>query len=463
MIPLLDQDNPYRSGLPEQLRLSWDDFRFHVSPANLQSVGKEADWLVVAYMAADCNLAEYMFDDLMEMKAVGSDAALHICVLFDGPLLTDSFFARLNRGTKLSDDIIIRFSELQTSKQLTLTMALQLAASFPAKRRLLFLSGHGDGWKGALLDQDIGLEQYHNQAGRLILPGPGAECDALLHRCQLEAQEQINKRLNLEESSSPRGFDILAFDACYMGNIEAVASFVEHAGIMIVSEDQMPGDGYPYERVLSQLRNNLSQSSPDLAASLVNETKRFYQSPGAPRRKVTQVALRTERFPAFADSFVQLVRGLIPAMTDDAVFRAVCYALEKAWRLGSTGNIDLKGFLLKLLDCSLPAELRGETKVVLEKWADMVLVSAVPGQPDTANGLSIYAPPPHQFKTSYLALSNQLPNGLGLWTWLLGFCTVTTLGAGTPGHPLVQAIQRTMEDMISRGEYNPAQPDRTVD
>jgi hypothetical protein len=247
-----------------------------------------------------------------------------------------------------------------------------------------------------------------------------------------------------------------------MGNIEAVASFVEHAGIMVVSEDQMPGDGYPYGRVLSQLRNNLSQSSLDLATSLVNETKRFYQSPGAPRRKVTQVALKSDRFPAFADSFVRLVRRLIPAMTDDSVFRAVCYALEKAWSFGPTGNIDLKGFLLKLLDCSLPAELRGETKVTLEKWSDMVLASAVPGQPDTANGLSIYAPPPHQFKTSYLALSNQLPNNLGLWTWLLGFYTVNTLEAGASDHPLVQAIQQTMKDMISQGEYNPAQPDGSV-
>jgi hypothetical protein len=462
MTALLNQDNPYRSGLPERLRLSWDDFRFHVSAENLQAVGKEADWLVVAYMAADCNLAEYMFDDLMEMKGVGSDASLHVCVLFDGPLLTDSFFARLNRGTSLSEDIIIRFSELQTSKQPTLTMALQLAASFPAKRRLLLLSGHGNGWKGALLDQDIGLHQYRDQAGRLLLPGPCAECDALLHRCQLEAQEQINQRLNLEVSTSHHGFDILAFDACYMGNIEAVASFIEHAGIMVVSEDQMPGDGYPYKRVLSQLRNNLSQSSLDLATSLVNETKRFYQSPGAPRRKVTQVALKSDCFPAFADSFVRLVSRLIQAMTDDAVFRAVCYALEKAWSFGSTGNIDLKGFLLKLLDCSLPAELRGETKVVLEKWSDMLLASAVPGKPDTANGLSIYAPPPHQFKTSYLALSNQLPNGLGLWTWLLGFYTVNRLEAGAPDNPLVQAIQRTMEDMISQGEYNPAQPDGSV-
>jgi hypothetical protein len=179
---LFNNGNPYRGRWPETLQLDWDDFECGLSAANEQALGQVADWAIFAYMAADCNLASLIFDDLLEMKAVGSNPAIHVLALFDGPFLADSFFARLNAATGLDEDIVLRFNELHTNEASTLTMALRVASAYPARRRLLLLGGHGSGWPGALIDENIGM-QYSREPGRLVLPGPGNECDARLRTC----------------------------------------------------------------------------------------------------------------------------------------------------------------------------------------------------------------------------------------------------------------------------------------
>ena len=154
------------------LHLDWEDFDSHLSVANDEAIGQEREWSVVAYMAANCNLAEYMFDNLLELKSVASNAAMHVCVLFAGPLITDTFFARLNPGGKLSDDVVFRFSGINSTDPRTLTLALKLANIFPAKRRLAFLCGHGRGWKGAMLSENL-AKPYMDNPNRLEAPALG--------------------------------------------------------------------------------------------------------------------------------------------------------------------------------------------------------------------------------------------------------------------------------------------------
>ena len=75
---LIEQGNPYAPGAPEVLRLGWDDFRFSVSTVNRAALGRRAQWTVLLYLAADCDLARWMFDDLLEAKSVGSSADVNV-------------------------------------------------------------------------------------------------------------------------------------------------------------------------------------------------------------------------------------------------------------------------------------------------------------------------------------------------------------------------------------------------
>ena len=51
--------------------------------------------------------------------------------------------------------------------------------------------------------------------------------------------------------------------------------------------------------------------------------------------------------------------------------------------------------------------------------------------------------------------SNVLPLNFGIWAWFLGGYFLQTLGVQKPPHPLLQAIQDTMEGLIASGKYKP--------
>lgn len=425
---LLDQKNPYRPQLPQVLELTWEDFECRLSDCNEAAIGKIAEWTVMAYMAADNNLAEWMFDDLLELKSIGSGTSIHVCALFDGPLLTDSFFARLNVGTPLAEDVLFRFNELISSDDQTLKMALGNADSFPAKRRLLFLCGHGNGAKGALLDENIGMQQY-SQSERLVLPGNGADCDARLQHCRQQVQDQINDKRGGIDFSTKQPYDVMAFDACYMGALEVIASLAKFADILVVSEDVAPGEGYDYRQVLEYLSGNPTQSPTELAQHLLKSGDH-----------VTQIALASSHLPGFANAFVRLVEVLNSALQDAGVFLAVRNAMEKAFAFEATDTIDLKGFVLNLLQHSLPSEIKRAALAVLESWSALVLLARATGTPEGPNGLSIYGPSPQDFDIGYLARSSQLPFNLGMWTRFLAAYYLQILRIESPGHPLIEKL-----------------------
>jgi hypothetical protein len=447
---LLDNKKLYRNGLPPALQLGWDDFHCGLSQENEQALGHVAEWTVLAYMAADCNLAPYMFDDLWELKRLGSNKDVHVLAMFDGPLLTDSFFARLNPNTTLGQDIILRFNELRSSEASTLTLALRLASTYPAKRRLLLLGGHGQGWKGVLLDQNIGL-LYTKEPGRLLLPGPGSECDARLHACLTRTQARLNVELEKADDAQTR-YDILAFDACYMGSAEAVAAFSHLADLLVVSEDQVPGDGFAYGSILGGLLNNPGQSPLDLATSIVTSTNLMYRTTDQ-TRKITLAALAAEQLSPFAETFVRLVQAL--DTNEPSTLSAVRYSLENAWNFGATGTIDLRGFVMNLLSRELPLAAKEAATAVLDSYAKLVVAFAGGATATTTNGLSIYAPPPADFEVAYIEASNQMSLNLGIWAWFLGGYYLQLLGAEAPEHPLIQSLVLTMQDLRARGIYNP--------
>lgn len=449
---LLDGANPYAGGLPEVLTLDQQDFEFAISAQNREAMGEMAEWAVVAYMAADCNLAAYMFDNLLQLKAAGSNRDVHVSVLFDGPLLTDSFFARLNPGTPLADDIVLRYRELRSAEASTLQMALQIAAIYPARRRLLLLSGHGSGWRGALQDLDLGMA--YAKEGRVALPEPGAACDRRLHDCLVEAQGVINAAIERGAQASPTPrYDVLAFDACYMGSIEAIAHLADQAELLVVSEDMVPGEGFPYDALLDGLHRSPQQSPSQLAADLVADMKQRYSAAGGRRRSITLAALRSDQLKPFADLFLAFVQALGEAMDDAASLAAVRYGVEKAWSFGETGTIDIRGFVQMVHDRTPDARLKTAAEAVLGAWPGLVAEFAGGGTVDTTNGLSLYAPPPDAFDMAYVANANQLPLNFGIWSWFLGAYYLRILGAEAPSHPLIQAFNDTMHDLMARGIY----------
>jgi hypothetical protein len=448
---LLGNGNPYARAAPGVLALDWDDFRFGISSANRAALGRKAKWTVLAILAADCNLARWMFDDLLEMKSVGSSDDVHVIVVFDGPYLTDSFFARLNAGTPLADDLLMRSNELNTSDPKLLEQVLLLTQAFPSERQLLVVGGHGLGWRGMLVDENRG--QRYFEPGRLRLPGPGAACDAELKRCQQAALAEINAAIGPDSRVAP--IELMAIDACYMGNLESIATLSRQSRWLVVSEDQWPGEGFDYRALLGTLTRDPGIAPLALARAIVESSERFYKSAEERGSPVTLVALDGAAVPELAAAVVRFAQALDPR--DAALHEMLDQALAATWRSQPTGLVDLKGLAQQVAARPVPVPCADAARALVATFDRTVVAFCGGGTPSSTNGLSIYAPPPDDFDVDYVRLANGLPDGLGVWAWALGGHYHKRLGATAPGHPLVAALYATMHEAVRRGDWRPGQ------
>jgi hypothetical protein len=447
---LIGHDNPYAARPPAVLTLGWDDFRFELSARNRGALGRRAKWTVVAYLAADCDLARWMFDDLIAMKAVGSDDDLHVIAVFDGPLLADSFIARLNAGTPLGEDLVMRFNELRMSDRKLLTQVLMLAQAFPAERRLLILGGHGMGWRGALVDQNLG--QRYLEPGRLILPAPGAECDAELLRCQQATQSELNAAIEAQHVEGAPPYDVLAFDACYMGNVESVVTYAPHARVLVLAEDQWPGEGFDYRSLLGTLQRDPEITPDVLVQRWVADSRAYYRGSTSRTTPVTLVGIDAGKVPLLASALIRLAQTFDPR--DGALLGTLHDAIDATWGDFATGIIDIKGLALQLLARPLPAACAEAARDLVNRFDSAIVGFCGGGTADSTNGLSIYAPAPENFDANYIRMANDLPQGLGVWAWALGGYYLHLLGTYDPGHPLLAALRATMQAAVEAGHWS---------
>ncbi|HVF58487.1 MAG TPA: clostripain-related cysteine peptidase [Thermoanaerobaculia bacterium] len=449
---LVDRGNPYTAGAPEVLHLDWDDFRFELSTINRAALGRRAKWTVLAYLAADCDLARWMFADLLEMKSVGSNDDVHVLALFDGPLLADSFIARLNAGTPLGQDLVMRFNELRTSDAKLLAQVLGLAQAFPAEHRLVILGGHGSGWKGVLQDQGLG-RRYLQQPGRLVLPGPGEACDAELRRCQVAAQDELNGAIERNSAAAPGSIDVIAFDACYMGNLESVgAGFSDHARWLVLAEDQWPGEGFDYRTLVHTLRTEPDITPEMLARRLVADSAHAYRADAQRGTPVTLAAIDAARLAPLAGAFVGFAQSLDP--NNAVLLQVLNDALADTWRSKKTGLADLKGLAQQLLARPVPSSCADAARTLVQRFDEAVVACCGGRTPSSTNGLSIYAPPPDDFDPDYIPFANGLPHGLGIWAWALGGYYLQVLGHN-PGNPLIASLEATMRAAMQSGDWPP--------
>jgi hypothetical protein len=436
---LLDGTNPYAKPLPDTLELTWDDFTCGLSAANAAALQRPVEWGVLAYAAADVeDLPAYLFDNVLQLKAVGSSDDVHVLSFFEGPLLTDTIFARFEGTTQFADDVMLRWVKRHANDVATLTSALEISAFFPARKRVVFVSGHGRGWRGLLQDLDIARKRYLD-AGHLKLPGPNDDCKAHLRAAQTEVQNRFNATLAESRNGPAPRYDVMALDACEMGNLETLVTLAPHAGIIVVSQNQIPKQGYPYASVLARLREQPQQSAVEFATYLVNETKR-YHAEVAPARRVTQIAIASDALPPFMDALSALIDAL-GTMADDAEFAAVQTAIDHAQYYTGTGSIDLKTFLTGVAAGHPRAAAQAAAAEALRRWDAMVVaVSTIEGA-DT-HGLAIYAPAPDQLRRDYFEVASVLPLRIWRWAQFLAAYTMRRLGPTAANHA-------TLSDMLA--------------
>ena len=217
--------------------------------------------------------------------------------------------------------------------------------AYPAKKYMLVVWNHGDGWKNKAFGQPVlkGIS-YDDETGNGI--------------------STVNLGRAVREMG---GVEIYASDACLMQMAEVAYELKDAAKFTVGSEENEPGDGWAYDHFLSRVHANAGNlKSEVMAAAAVQGYKAFYAEQGT---AATQSALRTSGLATFKNLLDQWA-GL--AMKEDKAM--VKEALSGATAFGGAGSRDLIHFMENVHGKTKSRALKTRTVAVMNHLYNKVIV-----------------------------------------------------------------------------------------
>ncbi len=217
-------------------------------------------WTVMVYMCADNNLEGAGFDDFNAMETIGSTAEVNIILGVDfssshtgGPSWSESRIYYIDYdtgGTIGSTELPGSWgSEQNFGDDATLIYFINYAqTTYPANNYILVLWDHGGGWYGVCDDDSHG---------------------------DIISMSELSTALS-DVSLDP--IEVVAFDACLMGQIEVAYQVLSYCDYVVFSEESIPWEGFPYEYWLDDLTTTPSMSPATLASTLVDRYCEAYDT-----------------------------------------------------------------------------------------------------------------------------------------------------------------------------------------
>ncbi|HAH31739.1 MAG TPA: hypothetical protein DCL44_05430 [Elusimicrobia bacterium] len=230
-------------------------------------------------------------------------------------------------------------------------------ANFPAKRYMLVV-WYGDGWrpKGRALSFD---EETYN---RISTPQLG------------QALSQIGR------------LDIFASDAGMMQMAGVDYEIRKYADYILGSEETSPGEGYPYDTILSMLIYDFTISPENLGSLAVDAFYDYYN-----RIEIGTLSLvRSERLPRL----LALTNDWTAAVMGAGETELVKKAHKSAQSFVYTDNKDLHDFVRLIYEGTVNAAVREKSRVLMEFIQGSLVVNSCTFSDDLVNarGIAVYLP-----------------------------------------------------------------------
>jgi hypothetical protein len=356
-------------------------------------------WTVLVWMAGDNNLQSAGEQDIQEMKRVGSTAEIDVVAQFDR--MTDQNTRRyyLKKGTPLKADEVASLGPTDTGDPAVaadfFTWGIK---NYPADRYLAVLWNHGGGidetdiYRGGPYRRALFHTTARSGMGRRGIAYDDTARDFL-------DNTELKQVLKTVADNTGKTLDLLGFDACLMNMVEIAYQLRQFAGYSVGSEQTEPGDGWPYDTILTDLAANPSMSGAELGAAVVKRYVGSYSSGG-----VTQSLLDLGRCPQIAQAVDTLAKALIGAIQKPADFAAVTKAARSAQHYEYADFLDLADFCAQL-------KQRVSTTAVKDAAATIdALTGATPfvaaeshkgAEVARSRGASIYFPTVRQVSVAY--------------------------------------------------------------
>ncbi len=227
-----------------------------------------AEWTVLVYLDADNNLESYGIDDMNEMEMVGSTAAVNIVVQIDradeeaagGEEYDDTsngdwtgakrYYITQDRNERdIGSNELADLGEVNMGDPAVLSAFLSWGIeTYPAKRYAVVLWDHGGAFWGVCWDDTS--NDYEGDA--LSMP-------------------ELETALATTYEQTGVVIDIVGFDACLMAEMAVLYQLKDYCRICCASGYVVPGDGWPYHRILDHLVQYPGATASELGVIIAEE------------------------------------------------------------------------------------------------------------------------------------------------------------------------------------------------
>ena len=340
-------------------------------------------WTYMVYLGADNNLSSAGIKDITEMAKVGSNQNVAIVVQAEfsptytsGVLDTTTKRFLVQKGTAASNlNAATNIGDVDMGSDAALTDFIKWAANnYPADHYALVLWDHGAGWKSraSVTKSSLfrGAIQDETSGSFMSLPNLAAAV----------------RNAGVE-------MDIINFDACLMAMYEVAYELKDLADFLVFSEETEPGDGDPYDTILTDLVNSPDMSARELSSTIVYRYDEFYTSYVAqyPGQLTTKSAVDLSMLTNLDAAVCDLGQALMADPTSAAIAMA---ARSNTQDYTYSANHDLYDLASYIAQSAPDGDSRDAAGAIMTTLDDMVVESLT--NPDNAvsqnAGLAIYFP-----------------------------------------------------------------------
>ena len=350
-------------------------------------------WTVLVYIDGDNDLEYYALRNMNQMEQVGSTKDVRVVVQVDrargydeseGDWTDTRRYLMIRDASENLNSIRLDdppLGELDMADPRNLRDFVQWGkASFPAQHYCLILWDHGTGW------------EYRAMAAR-----PS--------RKYLLLDEATDTVLNIDDLALALegcGLDVLAFDACFMMQLEVAYELRACATYMAGSAAATPSAGYDYE---AWLRLVGPATTPLDLARILTDT--FMESYPPPTTAIAHSVLDLRQIPELAVAASDFAAVLLENSSTKAD------QLEAARRSAlnySRLAFGSERYIVDLLDyASIAQDAVGEDadgayRALVRALNRVVVYEAHNPDTPTASGLGVYMPTPKQYDPNYTRL-----------------------------------------------------------
>jgi hypothetical protein len=379
-----------------------------------------AKWTFMVYVAGYNSLTSFAGKDITELRKVGSGEELKVTVFVKRLEQQAAHRIVIGKDGKNEDRENLGPEVDSGSPQTLVDFVRWSKAKAPADRYALIIWNHGSGWDPRDFDELYAHVKSAGVSPRELDARAGSQLGRSLFRTTIEtALTRPDARLRAIASDDGTGhsldtvelgnvlkethailgrpLDLLGMDACLMSCLEVAYQAEKDVRAVVSSEELEPGDGWPYEKILADLRSNPTQDGAGLGRVVVKRYVESYKH-AETQWPVTMCAVHSAGIEPFADALDTLTMALRRAIKEDDVDATRLLRAHTRSTRFDGALVDLRTFCEQLRAQPLESAVKTAAKKVLDALkpgGDFVVANANLGKSvEHCGGVTAYLPAP---------------------------------------------------------------------